>query len=80
VQPLANYGGADERRPIERSRAMATAARVQPDAPYQGVLARHPLIFYTLMPTTVRGLSGCPFCSPRMVWASCRLAVRYRSS
>jgi uncharacterized protein len=28
---------------------MATAARVQPDAPYQGVLARHPLIFYTLI-------------------------------
>jgi uncharacterized protein len=28
---------------------MATAAPVQPDAPHQGVLARHPLIFYFLL-------------------------------
>jgi hypothetical protein len=28
---------------------MATAAPVQPDAPHQGVLARHPLTFYFLL-------------------------------
>jgi uncharacterized protein len=28
---------------------MATAAPLQPDAPHQGVLARHPLIFYFIL-------------------------------
>jgi hypothetical protein len=34
---------------LERSLAVATAASVQPDAPHQGVLARHPLVFYFIM-------------------------------
>jgi uncharacterized protein len=28
---------------------MATAAPLQPDVPHQGVLARHPLLFYVLI-------------------------------
>jgi hypothetical protein len=31
---------------------MATAAPVQPDAPHQGVLARHPLTFYFIIAET----------------------------
>jgi uncharacterized protein len=35
--------------PIERGLAMATAAPVQPAAAHQGVLARHPLLFYFII-------------------------------
>src|SRR5215212_2496967 len=46
---VKNQGRVHEPRPTERGLAMATAAPGQPDAPHQGVLARHPLTFYFLL-------------------------------
>ncbi len=43
------HGGADEPRPLERRLAIATPAPAQPDVPRQGLLARHPMLFFVLI-------------------------------
>ena len=47
---------------------MATAAPLQPAAPHQGVLARHPLTFYFTSPTPAHGSLRCQSHSREWRW------------
>ena len=61
--------------PIERGLAMATAAPVQPAAAHQGVLARHPLLFFFIIAYAGTWLVWLPLALSEDGLASCRFVV-----